>query len=242
MKKLLPLFFIFITSAIHSQISLSRLNGDPIIDGQVVAFNTIDYPASEMDFHVRNLSVTTTTNVKVTCEALVNNDGSGFELCFGNECLAFVELGETYPSTAVVLAPNGINGNFDHFLNTNAGSGTYPKDYVFRFFQVNGTGNEVSNSITTTYRYDPTLSVDDINQLQTSGVIVKSTSVKNDLLLDVLKPNHMSVFDINGRLVNSTKLLYGLQTVDVSNLSSGVYILKFTSEEGTVATKKIIKN
>lgn len=240
MKRILPFAFLFIGISSYAQISLSRHNGTPIIDGQVVAFNTIAFPAAEMDFYVRNLSATTSTNVKISCESLVNNDGTGFELCFGNECLSFVEQGEVYPSTPVVLAPNGINGNFDHFLNTTAGSGI--QDYVFRFYQINGSGNEVGNSITMTYRYDVNLSIDDINQLETSGVIVKSTLVANELSLDVLKPSQMTIFDITGKLVNNTNLGYGIQTVDVSNLSSGVYVLKFTSVEGRVSVKKVIKN
>ncbi len=240
MKRILPFAFLFIGISSYAQISLSRHNGTPIIDGQVVAFNTIAFPAAEMDFYVRNLSATTSTNVKISCESLVNNDGTGFELCFGNECLSFVEQGEVYPSTPVVLAPNGINGNFDHFLNTTAGSGI--QDYVFRFYQINGSGNEVGNSITMTYRYDVNLSIDDINQLETSGVIVKSTLVANELSLDVLKPSQMTIFDMTGKLVNNTNLGYGIQTVDVSNLSSGVYVLKFTSVEGKVSIKKVIKN
>lgn len=242
MKRILPLFFIFIGISSYSQISLTRHNGTPITNGQVVAFNTIAYPAAEMDFYVRNLSTTTSTNVKISCEALINNDGTGFELCFGNECLSFVEAGEVYPSIPVILGPNGINGNFDHLLNTNAGSGTFPKDYVFRFYQIDGSGAEFSNSITMTYRYDATLSTNDIQQLETSGVIVKSTFVENELTLDVLTPSQMALFDMTGKLVNQTKLAYGIQTVDVSNLSNGVYVLKFTSAEGKVTTQKIIKN
>lgn len=242
MKKILPIVFAFFVTSIHSQIALSRHNGSPIVDGQVVAFNTIAFPAAEMDFYVTNLSSTTSTNVKIACESLVNNDGTGFELCFGNECLSYVESGEIYPSIPVILAPNGRNGEFDHLLNTSAGSGSLPKDYVFRFFQVDGSGAEFSNSITMTYRYDSTLSVDDINQLETSGVIVKSTLVNNELSLDVLKPSQMTLYDIAGKLVYNARLEYGVQSIDVSNLSSGVFILKFTSDEGRVSTKKIIKN
>jgi hypothetical protein len=52
----------------------------------------------------------------------------------------------------------------------------------------------------------------------------------------------MTIFDMTGKLVNNTTLAYGIQSIDVSNLSSGVYVLKFTSVEGSVSTKKIIKN
>ena len=241
MKRILPFAFLLLGISSYAQISLSRHDGTPISNGQVVAFNTIAFPAAEMDFYVRNLSTTTSTNVKIVCESLVNNDGTGFELCFGNECLSFVEQGEIYPSIPVILAPNGVNGEFDHFLNTNAGTGL-PQDYVFRFYQINGSGVEVGNSITMTYRYDATLSIDDINQLETSGVIVKSTVIDTELNLDVLKGTAMTIYDLNGKSVYGTNLEYGIQSIDVSNLSAGIYIISFTNEEGITSTKKIIKN
>jgi hypothetical protein len=238
MKKILLLLTILVSCFGFSQIAVTRHSGTPITDGQVVAYNTISFPAAEMDFFVRNTSTTATTSVKINCLSLINNDGAGFELCFGNECLPSVEEGESYPTAPVVLAPGGVNGNFDHFLNTNAGSGTFPKDYVFRFYQV---GNPTGNTVTMTYRYDPSLTVNEINELQTSGVILKSTFVENQIDLDVLKETNLSIFDLNGKVINSTMLKYGVQTLDVSNLSSGVYISNFTSNEGITSNKKFIK-
>jgi hypothetical protein len=240
MKKIILLASLCFCSLGYSQITLSRHSGEIINDGQVVAYNTIAFPAAEMDFYTRNLSTTTATNVKVICESLVNSDGTGFELCYGNECLSFVEEGERYPSVAVNLPPNGVNGDFDHFLNTNA-TGVYPQDYTFRFYQIGAGGAEIGNSITMTYRFDPNLSVDDINQLQTAGVIVKSTLVENQLVLDVLKNSAMQIFDLNGKVVLQSNLNYGIQSIDVSNLSSGVYVANFISEQGNSATKKFIK-
>lgn len=241
MKKNLLLVLIAISFQANAQISLSRHNGTPINDGQVIAYNTVGFPQAEMDFYVKNNSTTTATNVKIRCESLVNNDGTNFELCFGIECLAFVEEGESYPTLPVVLAPNGQNGNFDHFLNNNLGSGIFPKDYVFKFYQIGAGGVEIGNSITMTYRYDPNLSIDDVNQLQTAGVIVKSTIVDSQLDLDVLKSTTMQIYDLSGKVVNTTNLNYGVQSVDVSNLASSVYVVKFKTNDGFVATKKFIK-
>jgi Secretion system C-terminal sorting domain len=238
MKKILLLSAILVSSFGVSQIAVSRHSGAQIADGQVVAFNTIAFPAAEMDFYVTNTSTTATASVKINCLSLVNNDGTGFELCFGNECLSAVEEGESYPTAPVVLAPGGVNGNFDHFLNTNAGSGVFPKDYVFRFYQV---GNPNGNTVTLTYRYDPSLTVNEIDELQTSGVILKSTFVDNQLDLDVLKETNLAIFDLNGKVISSTSLKYGIQSIDVSDLSSGVYILNFTSNEGVITNKKFIK-
>ena len=117
-------------------------------------------------------------------------------------------------------------------------------DFVFKFFQTNQAtqgGAEVGNSITVTYRYDPNLSIDDVNQLQNSGVIIKSTIVDNELTLDVLKASVMSIYDLNGKIVVNLNLDYGIQSIDISNLSSGIYLVNFTNSEGNSSNKKIVR-
>jgi hypothetical protein len=240
MKKIILLITFSFSIFSFSQISLSRHNLIPIIDGQVVAFNSAVYPVSELDFYVKNNSTTVSTNVKINCVALLNNDGAGFELCFGSDCLSSVEEGMSYPINQpyVTLAPGASSGNEGHFLNTNASSGVFPRDYTFRFYQV---GTPSGNTIDVTYRYDPNLTVDEINQLETSGVILKSSLIDNQLDLDVLKAATMEIYDLNGKLVLNTKLDYGVQSVEVSNFASGVYIINFISEKGITSKKKFIK-
>jgi hypothetical protein len=243
MKKIILLSALLVSALTFSQITLTRHNLTPITNGQVIAFNTIAYPAAELDFYVKNIG-TTQTRVKLLCSSLVNTDGSNFELCFGPQCLSYVEEGEVYPTAPygfVTLNANQQLDNSYHFLNTVVGSAPYPKDYTFRFYQVNATGVEISNSITVTYRYDPNLSTDDINQLQDSGVVIKSTVIDNELTLDVIKDSTMEVFNFDGKVVLTKKLTYGMQTVDTSNLSSGVYIVNFTDTYGNTSTKKVIK-
>lgn len=240
MKNYSILFAFFSICLSYSQITLTKHDLTPITNGQVLAFNTAVYPASELGFFVKNNSGTS-TKVRLKCVSLLNNNGTGFELCFGNECLSSVEAETIYPSVPVVLAPNQSNGNFDHFLNTNVGSGVYPKDYVFKFFQVTSTGVIFGNEINLTYRFDPNLSINDVGQLQNYGVIVKSTLVDSQLEIDVLKPTDISIFDINGKSVFVSKLNYGIQAINVVNLMSGVYVIKFTDVEGKTSTLKFIK-
>lgn len=244
MKKIYVFAMALICQIVFSQqITLSRLGGAVIENGSIIAMNQTGYPNGEVGFKVRNTG-TTTTNVWVRCQNLVNNDGSDFEFCFGEECLASMILGQVYPSVGVVLAPNATNGNYDHFLNNNTGTGTYPMDFVFKFFQTNQStqgGAEVGNSIIVTYRYDPTLSVDEVSQLETAGAIIKSTIVKNELVLDVLKNVTVSVFDLNGKVIQNQQLGYGVHSINASNWSNGVYIVNLTSDEGKVSSKKIVK-
>ncbi|RAR71729.1 T9SS type A sorting domain-containing protein [Flavobacterium aciduliphilum] len=238
MKQFVFIAAFFCTALNFAQISMYKHDMTPILNGQVVAFNTTTFPDNELDFYIKNNSASS-VSVKVSCVSLLNNDGTGFELCFGPECLSFVEEGTSYPTNPVVIAANGTNGNFDHFLNTNASAGVFPRDYNFRFYQV---GNPSGNTIDFTYRYDPGLSVHDIEQLQTYGVIIKSTQVVDALELDVLKSTNLELYDLNGKIVkDKIKLYYGVQTLDVSNLSSGTYIINFISDDGNSSKVKFNK-
>ncbi|MEN9336396.1 MAG: hypothetical protein RLZZ500_1383 [Bacteroidota bacterium] len=239
MKKVLLFVLVAFASQTQAQIAVTRHDNTPISNGQVIAFNTIDYPQAELDFYVKNLS-TSSVNVRINCMTLTNNDGAGFELCFANECLSFVEEGNNYPVNLpyLTLAPGGQSGNDGHFLNTLAGAAPFPKDYTFRFFQA---GNPTGNTVDVTYRYDPALSTEDIQQLQESGVLIKATTITNELTLDVLKTSTIEVFDFNGKLVAKQDLPYGIQTLDTTSWNTGVYILQFTDAYGNRASKKIIK-
>jgi hypothetical protein len=243
MKKIILLSLVISQFSFAQVITMTRpSDGSPIVNGTVLASNVLNDP-SEIKFKVRN-SGSTTTNVWARCQSLLNNDGSNFQFCFGQECIGSVELNGVYPSVPLTLAPNASNGNFDHFLNNNIGSGVFPLDFVFKFFQTNQTspgGAEVGNSITVTYRYNPNLSIDEINQLQNSGVIIKSTIVDNELTLDVLKSTVMSIYDLNGKMLINSNLDYGIQSIDVSNFRSGVYLVNFTNSEGNISNKKIVK-
>lgn len=53
--------------------------------------------------------------------------------------------------------------------------------------------------------------------------------------------NTIEIADLNGRIVKSQNINANNGQVSISDLSSGVYMMKITSDKGT-ATKKIIKN
>ena len=56
----------------------------------------------------------------------------------------------------------------------------------------------------------------------------------------VLNAN-IQLFDITGRLLKTSKVITSIKQIDVQNLSSGIYILKITSE-GKSGAKQFIKN
>ena len=58
-------------------------------------------------------------------------------------------------------------------------------------------------------------------------------SVKNEMTI-----NNLSITDLNGRLVSSSSS--AISSVDVSNLSSGVYFVSIETNEGK-GTSKFVK-
>lgn len=241
MKKILLSILVICSSLSQAQMLVSnKVTGVPITNGQVYSFNSTTYALAELPFRITNTS-TSPINVKVRCEAITNTDGTGMELCIGPICLSDVAVGDSYPSTAVVIPGSGTNGNFEHFYNSNPGDGVnYPMDYTFKFYQLSATGAEIGNSVTVTYRFNPNLNTQ-VNQLESIGVALKSNTVESQLDLQLGNNVQMELFDLNGRKVLSQNLDSGTQSIDVSNLQAAVYILNFTDEKGKKANAKIIK-
>jgi hypothetical protein len=244
MKKILFILSILFVSGIQAQMTVTKHDGTPITNGQVLNFNTFGNPAADLGFYVHNNSASN-ISVRIRCESITNTDGTGMELCFGGVCLSAVQASRSYPSSAVVIPANGTNAAFDHFYKTNqGGASNVTMDYVFKFYQLDGSGNEVGNAITFTYRYDPTLGVEDFssfNQMKNLGVTLKSNLINNSLEIEASKNVKMEIYDLNGRLVSNHSLASGNQSIDASNLNSSIYILNFTNDEGQKASTRIIK-
>lgn len=245
MKKIfLLLSVLFLNFAFaQSQMTVTKIDGTPITDGSLIAFGSTDITTATLGFFVRNNS-NTDIDVRIKCISLTGT-GMGMQLCFGGLCYNNVIAGNSYPAFPVTIAPGQTNTAFDHFYNSNADTGgATMKDYTFKFFQVDTNGVEVGNSVTFTYRYNPTLSVNKVtafDQLENIGVNLKSNVLGNALLIDASKTNELTIYDLNGKLIMTETLILGANTVDVSNLSKGMYILNFKNEDGKSASLKAIK-
>ena len=165
--KLLLFNFLFVGLICQAQFSLSKTDGTPLTDGEIVGFSAT---YEELKFHVTNTG-TSDINVKIKCTGLTNTDGSNFFFCIGGYCFNDIILGTTYPlvsqsALGVTIGPGDNQGDFDSFRNHNAGDGTsYPMDFEVKFFEVDNSGVEIGTPITITYRYDPALSIEDLNQV-----------------------------------------------------------------------------
>lgn len=247
MKKIIIVITFFYSALSFSQMTMKKLDGTPILNGDVLTFTSLgdpDTPATSdpayLGLKIYN-SAANNINVKMKLISMTNADGNNLQFCIDPVCVGTISVGSSYPSSQSSIIPaNGQNGNFDHFINGNPGNGTSNVEYVLKFYMVNSFGGEVGTSITFTYRYSPNLGVA-TNGLANTGINVKSTLVNSQVEFDATSNGKAELYDINGRMVTTVNYISGYNYVDVSNLNAAVYILNFTNGEGKKAALKIIK-
>jgi hypothetical protein len=101
----------------------------------------------------------------------------------------------------------------------------------------------IGNSITVTYRYDPTLSTTgfELNSLNNMGIALKSTVISDVLEIEATKAATVEIYNLNGKLVLQKVLTASLNTIDVSGFQSNMYLMNFSTDSGQRATVKFIK-
>ncbi len=223
--------------------SITKLNGTPINNGDVLSFASAVEPECYLGLKVLNNSAVD-INVKIKVESITNSTGSNLQLCFGDLCYGTIISGLSYPSNPASVVPaNGSNGNFDHFLNTN--TGTTPGqnvEYVFKFYQVNDDNVEIGNSVTFTYRYNPNLSTSEFNKLNSVGVVLSLNLVSDRLEFSTSQVVQTKIYNLSGTEVfQERKSNVGKQTIDVSELAAAVYLVQFENNSGEKATIKFVK-
>lgn len=235
LKKLLFVCLTLWAVGANAQFTVESHAGDPILDGDVVAFNEV---GAELPFYVYNTS-SSNINMKIEFVSTGNGDPSMMELCFGL-CYTGITVGHSYPGnqTGITIVPGQHQDSTgDHFLNTDPGNGSEVLDYVFNFYQVDDSGHPIGASLTMTYRYDPNLGVDEVSKL---NVTMYPKVVKNFLTIEAEESLEMNVYNLQGRLVKSEALSVGENQVEMSDLASQIYLVRFTNESGEFQTSKVI--
>ena len=77
--------------------------------------------------------------------------------------------------------------------------------------------------------------------LKSIGLNLKSNIISSNLEFDVTNDATIQMYDANGKLIKEDVLVSGYQNIDVSDLSSGMYIVNCSNIEGKKATVKIVK-
>ena len=251
MKKIPLLLFaysIFVSVNVFSQveyaITVEDLDGNSLSDNHILQFDTLEYPDASFTYKVRN-NTSETIRVRVEVESFSGTDGSMMELCFG-ECYFGVTQGQSYPinnaQPFVYIGPGETQiADGDHFFNSDPGDGNIPVEYTFRFYisDENGDGvvsqAELQTDYTIGYYYSSTLSVTDVND-------TNFQISYNSKLLNIISPTDckLEIFDIQGKLVNTNELNFGVNSIFNQNLEGKVFIFKFQFSDGNHHFKKFI--
>lgn len=221
--------------------------GDPISNGEVFQFSTTEESEAALYFLIHNQS-DQDLYFRAKGGEITNAPGNQVEFCFGELCLYSIVTGGLVPPispvypNAITIAPGGTNSTFDKFWNKNTGNGeNYPMSYEVILVQFEAPedteGTEVFSFV---YEYSPTASTPDMT-LQKLGVQINNTLVDNELLFASTSTMSMQVVDLNGRSITTQGFEEGNNVYDASGLTSGIYMVKFTNNQGQTAAIKIVK-
>jgi len=251
MKKILllaALTFGMMTAAAQ-QIAVTMQGGTVLPDGYTFTTNSINAPTGQLPtpnklrFHVTNLTEEELmVGVKVISMSS-NTNGNNVQLCYG-VCLYQIQPGYIVTG-GEVLAPGATSqSDEDHFISFTAGTDGQPVSYQLAFVRLttNEDGDFIEQEMlqTLSYTYSATAGTD-VAALQQMGISIKNTVVANTAVIMANDAAGMQLFSTTGALVKAGELVSGTNTVDLSSLSAGVYLAKF-SAAGKTASARIIKN
>jgi hypothetical protein len=235
------LLIIFTYSFSFGQMSVTDLQGNPLQDGGLYTYSTNDFEPAKLKYVIGNTSATEDINVLIEVVSFSNTDGSNCQLCVQPLCFFSINQGQSYPNNPITLSPGADNGPNDYFSNTNPGDGAnYPIEYVLRFYTVDESGVEVGNDLTVTYQYSPNVNTTEFN-LEDLGITLHSTVVTESLNFDTSKEVSFKVYDINAREIDSSDANIGQHQYNLSDLSSGHYIVVFNDKAGRKTQVRIQK-
>lgn len=225
---------LLISTVFAQGFEFKKSDNTPINNGDIVSYGDT---GSYLNFRVKNTS-STPLDIKIKCISLVNATGTSFELCYGGQCFDSVVTNGIYPDYENFLTPGQSNpSQGDHFVNNFNGLTSGIVDYVFKVYAV---GAE-SQSITFTYRFNPSLSVGTVNDLNSLGINLNSTILKSNINFTSTLSGTMNLVNMSGQQVGSYTFTSGTQSINVDQFNSGIYIANFQTTEGKTSQVKLIK-
>lgn len=235
-KNLLIIAVFFAAFTMNAQYVVVDHDGAEITEGMVVEFGEAGVPNGSLEYYVTN-NGPDEIYMRIEFVSAVNANGDGFELCFG-QCYIDLTVGQMVPPAPqkITIAPGGTTPDGNHFAATIPSSEI--QDYNFRFYETDVNGVDIGNNLNFTYRYNPSLGVNDVNEL---GVNVASTVVFNDMQVNAVEELNMVIYNLQGKLVKSQKISVGQQSINMSDLSSQMYIVNFSNNEGASKIIKVVK-
>lgn len=93
-------------------------------------------------------------------------------------------------------------------------------------------------NIVDVYIKDQALSISEF--VGNDKVEIFPTVVKSKTTLKVSMPSKVSIYDLNGKVVMDNIYVHSIKTLDLDNLKHGIYLIRFTSDFGTIV-KRVVK-
>lgn len=144
-----------------------------------------------------------------------------------------------------------LNASYTYDINSNrAFYVKYADNTIYRLYFTSFSGSSTGNISFAFENVTNSLGIEDVNNGVTFGVYPNPTSDKKiNLIYDVNKLssniNEVAIYSLTGSEVLKTSLSKSVgfynKSLDLSNLQSGVYVLKFTSGNHTTSKKIILK-
>ena len=232
-----------VTTLGYAQIELRDYNTNALItDGQTLNYSTTGcgYPNGNCvwKFVITNTSASD-VRVRAVLDARTNASSSDGQLCVGSGCFIFLNVNQAYPNNAIVLAPGasiGDNGS-QSFYNLAPMGTSAAMSWTFRFQAYDASDNEIGSPISVTYNYDSTLSSSEFNL---SDLKIYTNQTNKTLNVNTPENLKVNIYNILGKRVKSADITSQNNQVSVSDLSSQIYIVRLTDNNGKSVTKKIV--
>ena len=237
-NKFLVIALCLVGVSANAQFTFLDIDGLPVDSGAVVSFGQgqVGNPAGYFEYFISN-DISEPIFLKAELLNAENADGSSFEICF-NQCYAGIEVGQKFPNDGSVFIDAGTQtGQGNHLVNTLDNDS--PMEFEFRFYQTNQEGNaDLGNDFLITYRFDPTLGMDDNNAI---GFDVTATLVSD--YINFRSPDNytLSIYDKRGRTVKKKKITIDTNRMPIGDLPAGMYFVRVVNDQNASKTIKIIK-
>lgn len=244
MKKIIlaTIFCGAMCNVLNAQFTVTRIDGTPFVNNEIVEFTTVSTPAAELKFIVNNNSAEN-LDFRIRVMDIVNATGNNFQLCWGYECIPSVVVNNIYPNFQYIINAGantvGFGDSFKNFNNGGEGA-VFPQDYTFRIFTRNLAGATVGSNFNITYRYQGPLSIEQKDKLGRMGVKVLNNVAREFIGLEINKAISYSLINLQGQSIENG-ILDSNTNLNVSHLQSGIYLLSFTDNQGLFDTVKIVK-
>ncbi len=239
-KKILFIGLLLASFISFAQFEVRDKSDDSLVtDGQTISFDEAGCGYNDPCTWKFKITNTSTENIymRIFVDNLTGTDGSNFQLCFAGVCLNSVTLNSGYPNTAALIGPGVTNSAGNNFWNQNDSSTTTLMTWTLRFQAFDALGIAIGTPLSVTYNFDPNLSIDDS---EITAVEVFPTQVKDELNISSNEELTVQFYNVLGKRVKQIMVASGESTINVSDLSPQLYIIRFTNNTGKTLMKKIV--